>query len=71
MLPLAIYKLQCGLQHIIINKIISNNQQILVFLLCFSAALAENTTGVTTATAMAAAGRNAPLAPHMTPSAPC
>ncbi len=42
-----------------------------MFLLHFSVALAQNTTGVTTATAMAAAGRNGPLAPHMTPSAPC
>ncbi len=58
------------MQHIIINKIISNNQQILVFLLRFSVALAQNTTGITTATAMAAAGRNGPLAPHMMPSAP-
>ena len=57
-LQLVIYKLQCGIQHIIINKIISNNQQILVFLLRFSVALAQNTTGITTATAMAAAGRN-------------
>ncbi len=70
MLQLAIYKLQCGIQHIFINKIISNNQQFFMFLLRFSVALAQNTTGVTTATAMAAAGGNAPLAPHMMPSAP-
>jgi hypothetical protein len=31
----------------------------------FFVALAHNTTGITTATTMAAAGRNAPLAPHM------
>jgi hypothetical protein len=42
-----------------------------MFLLHFSVALAQNTTGITTATAMAAAGGNGPLAPHMTPSAPC
>jgi hypothetical protein len=38
-----------------------------VFLLHFSVALAQNTTGITTATTMAAAGRNGPLAPHMRP----
>ncbi len=32
-----------------------------------SVALAQNTTGVTTSTTMAAAGRNGPLAPHMRP----
>jgi hypothetical protein len=42
-----------------------NKQLILVFLLLFSVALAHNTTGVTTATTMAAAVGNAPLAPHM------
>ncbi len=36
-----------------------------MFYLFFSVALAHNTTGVTTATTMAAAGGNAPLAPHM------
>ncbi len=41
-----------------------------MFFLHFLVALAQNTTGVTTATAMATAGRNGPLAPHMTPSAP-
>ncbi len=34
-------------------------------LLHFSVALLQNTTGVTTATTMAAAGGNCPLAPHM------
>ena len=42
-----------------------------MFLLHFSVALAPNKTGVTTATAMAVAGRNGPLAPHMMPSTPC
>jgi hypothetical protein len=41
-----------------------------VFLFLFSVALAQNTTGVTTATTMAAAGGNGPLAPHMRPCAP-
>ncbi len=36
-----------------------------MFSLHFSVALAQNTTGVTTTTTMAAAGRNSPLAPHM------
>jgi hypothetical protein len=36
-----------------------------VFLFLFSVAIAHNTTGITTTTTMAAAGRNAPLAPHM------
>ena len=52
------------------NKIISYKQLILVFLLHFSVALAQNINGVTTATAMAAAGGHGPLAPHMTPCAP-
>ncbi len=69
-LQLAIYELQYVLQDITTNKIISNKQLNLVFLLHFSVALAQNTTGVTTATAMAVAGRNGPLVPHMTPSAP-
>jgi hypothetical protein len=70
-LQLRIYELQYVLQDIIINEIISKKQLILVFLLHFSVALAQNTTGVTTATAMAAAGRNGSLAPHMMPCAPC
>ncbi len=41
-----------------------------MFLFLFSVALAQNTTGVTTATTMAAAGGNGPLAPHMRPYAP-
>ncbi len=40
-----------------------------MYLLNFSVALAQNKTGVTTATAMAAAGGNAPLVPHMRPCA--
>ncbi len=64
-LQLAIHKLQYVLQHIVTNKIIHYTHLILVFLLHFSVALAQNTTGVTTATTMAAAGGNGPLAPHM------
>jgi hypothetical protein len=52
------------------NKLFGNKQLILVFLFLFSVALAQNTTGVTTATTMAAAGRNGPLVPHMRPGAP-
>jgi hypothetical protein len=40
-----------------------------VFYFFFSVALAHNTTGVTTATTMAAAGGNGPLAPHTRPGA--
>ncbi len=69
-LQLAIYELQSFLQDVITNKIIFNEQLILVFLVYFSVALAQNTTGVTTATAMAIAGGNSPRAPHMTPSTP-
>jgi hypothetical protein len=69
-LQLAIYELQYVLQVIIINEIISYKQLILVFLLHFSVALAQNTTGVTTTTAMAATSGNSLLAPHMMPSAP-
>ncbi len=41
-----------------------------MLLFLFSVALAQNITGVTTATTMAAAGRNGPLAPHMRPCPP-
>jgi hypothetical protein len=51
------------------KKLFGNKQLILVFLILFSVALAQNTTGVTTATTMAAAGENGPLAPHMRPGA--
>jgi hypothetical protein len=52
------------------NKLFGNKQLILAFLFLFSVAFAQNTTGVTTATTMAAAGGNGPLAPHMRPGAP-
>ncbi len=42
-----------------------------MFLIHFSVALAQNTTGITTTTTMAAAGRNGSLTPHMRPCAPC
>ncbi len=41
-----------------------------MFLFLFSVALAQNTTCVITATTMAAANGNGPLAPHMRPGAP-
>ncbi len=41
-----------------------------MFLFLFSVALAQNTTGIATATTVAAAGGNGPLAPHMRPCAP-
>jgi hypothetical protein len=56
---------------IVMNKLFGNKQLVLVFLFLFSVALAQNTTGVTTATTMAAASGNGPLAPHMRPGAPC
>ena len=56
--------------NIVMNKLFCDKQLILVFLFLFSVAVAQNTTGVTTATTMAAAGRNGPLAPHMRPCAP-
>ncbi len=68
-LLLAIYELQYVLQYIAINELFGNYQLILVFLFLFSVALAQNKTGVTTATTMAAAGGNGPLAPHMRPCA--
>jgi hypothetical protein len=52
------------------NKLFGNKQLILVFLCLFSLALAQNTTGITTATTMAAAGGNGPAVPHMRPGAP-
>ncbi len=69
-LLLAIYELQYVLQYVVINKLFGNHQLVLVFLFLFSVDLAQNTTGVTTATTMAAAGRNCPLVPHMRPCAP-
>jgi hypothetical protein len=69
-LLLAIYELQYVLQYIVINKLFANHQLSLVFLFLFSVALAQNTTGVTTATTMAAASRNGPLAPQMRPCTP-
>jgi hypothetical protein len=69
-LLLAIYELQYVLQYIVINKLFGNHQLILVFLFLFSVASAQNTTGITTATIMAAAGGNGPRAPHMRPRAP-
>jgi hypothetical protein len=65
---LALHELQYVLPYIVINTMIDHKQHILVFLLHFSVALAQNTTGVTTATT-AAAGGNGPLAPHMSPCA--
>ena len=70
MLQLALRELEYVLQYIVIHKIIAYKQLILVFLLHFSVALAQNTTGITTASTMATAGRNGPLAPHMRPCAP-
>jgi hypothetical protein len=70
MLLLAIYELKYVLQYIVINKLFGNHQLILVCLFLFSVALAQNTTGITTAATMAAAGGNGPLAPHMRPCAP-
>ncbi len=69
-LLLGIYEVQYVLQYIVINKLFGNHQLILVFLFLFSVALAQNITGITTATTMAAAGGNGPLAPHMRPCAP-
>ncbi len=63
-------RLQYVLQYIVINKLFGSHQLILVFLFLFSVALAQNTTGFTTATTMATAGGNGPLAPHMRPCAP-
>jgi hypothetical protein len=70
MLHLAVGELQFVLQHVFINKVIVSKNLVLVFSLHFSVALAQNTTGVTTTTTMAAAGRNSPLALHMRPCAP-
>ncbi len=69
-LQLVIYELQYVLQHTATNKITVYKQLILVFLLQFSVALAQNTTGITTTITMAAAGGNGPLALHMRPCTP-
>jgi hypothetical protein len=65
-LQLAVRELQYVLQH----KVIVSKKLVFVFSLHFSVALGQNTTGVTTATTMAAAGENGPLAPRMRPCAP-
>jgi hypothetical protein len=70
MLLLVMYELQYVLQYIVINKLFGNKQLILVFLFLFSVALAQNTTGITTATTMAATTGNGPLVPYMRPGAP-
>jgi hypothetical protein len=67
-LQVAVHELQYVLHHIAINKNIVSGKLVLVF---FSVALAQNTTGVTTATTMATTGRNGLLASHMRPCAPC
>ncbi len=69
-LLLAIYELQYVLQYIVIHKLFGNHQLILVFLFLFSVAVAQNTTGITTATTMATAGGNGPLVPRMRPCTP-
>jgi hypothetical protein len=68
-LQLVVRELQYVLQNIVINKIIVSKKLVLLFSLHVSVALVQKTTGVTTATTMAAAGRNGPLAPHMRPCA--
>ncbi len=68
-LQLAIYELEYVLQYIVMNKLFGNKQLILVFLFLFSVALGRNTTGITTATTMANATGNAPLAPPTRPFA--
>jgi hypothetical protein len=68
-LQLAVRELQYVLQNIVINSIIVSKKLVLVFSLHVSVALAQNITGITTATTMASAGRNGPLAPHMRPCA--
>ena len=55
------------LQHIVIRTNIDYKQLVLVFFLEILVALLQNTTRVTTATTMATASGNAPLAPHMCP----
>jgi hypothetical protein len=70
MLQLGIYEFQYVLQYIVINQLFGNHQLILVFLFLFSVALGQNTTGITTATTMAAAGGSGPLVPHMRPCTP-
>jgi hypothetical protein len=70
-LQLAVRELQYVLQHTVIDKIILSKKLVLVILLHFSVAIAQNTTGITTATTMAPAGGNGPQVPHMRPCAPC
>jgi hypothetical protein len=67
-LHLALGELQHVIQFIVIHINIEYKQLILVFIAFFSS-LSTNTTGITTATTMAAAGNNDSLAPHMRPCA--
>ncbi len=71
-LQLAICEFENVLQYIVIYIIILLEQLILVFFTFFStsAALAQNTRGITTVTTMDTAGGNGPLASHMRPCAP-
>jgi hypothetical protein len=69
-LQLAGRELQYVLQNKVINYIIVSKKLVLVFSLHGLVALAQNTTGVTTATTMAAASGSGPLAPHIRSCAP-
>jgi hypothetical protein len=69
-LQIVLHELKYVLQYIVINEILDYKKLTLVFLLHFSVALSQNSTGITTATTMAAASKNSPLAPHMRPCAP-
>ncbi len=70
-LQLAMSESRYVLQYMVIHTKIDYKQIVLVFLLKVSVALLQNTTGITTATTMAAAGRNGSLSPHVRPCAPC
>ncbi len=68
-LQLAIWELQYVLQYNVMTIFFGNKQIILVFYFFFQQPQHKKTIGVTTATTMAAASGNAPLAPHMRSSA--
>ncbi len=68
-LQLVLCDSQYVLQYIVMYTTLLRKSNFSNYITFFSS-LSTNTSGVTTATTMAAAGRNCPLAPHMRPCAP-
>ncbi len=69
-LQLAICELQYVLQYIVMNWFFSLQTTNFYDWIAYFSSLSTNTTSVTTAATMVAAGRNGPLAPYMRPCTP-